>query len=112
MKARPPTQGATKAGRGLRAVFPEPPSTFPANKWKSTKLLGGKTLVRTGSWHKAILLTENDSGIQLKFYAWVKRKKTGEWKAQQWFSLSPGTIDRVLEILDLSIEALGRAKVD
>lgn len=95
-----------KASKAVRALFPEPPSTFPVNKWKRTKLVSGKTLVRTSSWHKAILLTEGGSGVQLRFYAWVK-KHAGGWKAQQWFFLSPGTVDRVLEILDEFVEAMG-----
>lgn len=108
MQAVVKLRSVAKAPREVRALFPEPPSTFPVNKWKKTRLVAGKTLVRTSTWHKAVLLTEGSSGVQLRFYGWVK-KRDGGWKAQQWYTLSLGSIERVLELLDSVVEAFASA---
>jgi len=89
----------------LKAVFPEPPETFPVRPWKSTRLISGKTLVRTGSLHTAILLIEGKSGIRLRLNTF-SRHKDGTWGSPQWFIVTPTVADRLLDSLDLFVEAI------
>lgn len=83
--------------RRVRTLFPELPATLP-RKFPSLRVYGHRTLTRFGPWHKSILLVDNGSSFQLRFYAW-KRNKQGIWKQRQNFNLTGGNIFEVLDVL-------------
>ncbi|MCY3414676.1 MAG: hypothetical protein INQ03_23705 [Candidatus Heimdallarchaeota archaeon] len=58
----------------------------------------GKTLVKTGSWLKAILLVETGNKKQIRLYGWQKNKE-GEWKLRQKFNISKGYSIKLAEVL-------------
>jgi hypothetical protein len=89
----------------LKAVFPEPPEAFPVKPWKATRLISGRTLVRTGSLHTAVLLIEGRSGIRLRLNTF-SRHKDGTWGSPQWLIVTPTVADRLLDSLDLFVEAI------
>ncbi len=88
-----------KVPRKLLREFSEPRSQFPDNLGDSIRFIGGRTLSRFGNYHKAAILVQTTGGLQIRFYGWrFTRKKT--WWAQQKFYVSPGTIPKVIEVLD------------
>ncbi len=62
------------------------------------KVIGGKTLAKTGSWLKAIILVEVGEKKQLRFYGWQKNKE-GIYKVRQKFNVSKGYAAKVGEIM-------------
>lgn len=69
---------------------------FPLGK--GVELIRGKTLAKTGSWFKAIILVKVGEKKQLRFYGWQKNKE-GEYKVRQKFNVSKGYSALVGEIM-------------
>lgn len=82
----------------LLREFPQPKSDFP-DEWKSVRFLGGRTITRFGVFHKAAVIVQTDNGVQLRLYGWRFTKKQ-KWWAQQKFYISPGSVARIIGILD------------
>ena len=70
---------------------------FPATGTGIT-IIRGKTLAKTGSWHKAVVLVETSGKKQIRLYGWQKNKE-GEWKLRQKFNISKGYSVNLAEIL-------------
>ena len=83
--------------RTLVELLNEPGDTFPSRS--SIEIISGKTLARTGSWHKAIVLVRSGEKRQLRLYGW-QRNKDGEWRVRQKFNISKGYAAKISEILD------------
>ena len=62
-------------------------------------MLAGKTLTRTQSWHKAIVLVSVGNKKQLRLFGW-RKNKDGEWRVGQKFNISKGYAAKISEILD------------
>ncbi len=62
------------------------------------KIIRGKTLAKTGSWLKAVLLVQSGDKKQIRLYGWQKNKE-GEYKVRQKFNISKGYSVRLAEIL-------------
>lgn len=73
--------------RKLKEILPEEIENFPVGQGIS--VLSGKTLVKTGTWKKAILLVKIGNKKQLRLYGWQKNKE-GIWKLRQKFNLPRG----------------------
>ena len=73
--------------KGLSTLLDEPGESFP--KRSELKILRGKTLTKTPSWHKAIVLVELKKGQQLRLVGW-QRNKEGEWRMRQKFNIAKG----------------------
>jgi hypothetical protein len=82
----------------LLREFPQPKSDFP-DEWKSVRFLGGRTITKFGVFHKAAILVQTTNGLQLRFYGWRFTKKK-RWWAQQKYYVSPGSVARIIGILD------------
>ena len=81
----------------LAELLPEQGDTFPRRS--SIEIISGKTLAKTGSWHKAIVLAKTGDRMQLRLYGWQKNKD-GEWRVRQKFNISKRYAAKVSEILD------------
>ena len=79
----------------LEELLPETEG-FPTGE--GIKIIRGKTLVKTGSWLKAILLVEVSDKKQIRLYGWQKNK-AGEWKLRQKFNISKGYSETLASIL-------------
>ncbi len=90
-----------KIPESLKREFPEPKSQFPQD-WKGVRFIGGRTLVKIGKFHKAAILVQNSSGLQLRLYGWTYTKKE-KWWAQQKFYATFGTANKLLAVLDAFI---------
>ena len=73
---------------------------FPVGE--GIKVIRGKTLAKTGSWLKALLLVnvgdEKQQKKQLRFYGWQKDKE-GNYKVRQKFNVSKGYAAKIGEIM-------------
>jgi hypothetical protein len=69
---------------------------FPVGE--GIKVIRGKTLAKTGSWLKALLLVNVGDKKQLRFYGWQKDKE-GNYKVRQKFNVSKGYAATVGEIM-------------
>lgn len=79
----------------LEELLPETEG-FPTGE--GIKIIRGKTLVKTGSWLKAILLVEVSDKKQIRLYGWQKNK-ADEWKLRQKFNISKGYSETLASIL-------------
>ncbi len=85
-------------GKTLDELLTEPPETFPSKS--KIKILRGRTLAKTGTWHKAIVLVDLDGKTQLRLYGWNKNKED-VWKVRQKFNISKGYAAKIAHILDV-----------
>ena len=73
----------------LKQLLNEEGKTFPPK----LEVVCGKTLVKTGTWWKAILLVKVKYGekekYQLRLYGWQWSKKDNRYKNRQKFNISP-----------------------
>jgi hypothetical protein len=83
--------------RRLVKLFPESASSLPRRLGK-LHVYGARTIVRFGIWHKAMVLVDNGSTIQLRFYGW-RRNPLGQWKQRQNFNLTASKLFELLELL-------------
>lgn len=68
------------------------------------KIIRGKTLAKTGTWLKAVILVETQNKKQIRLYGWQKNKD-GEYKLRQKFNISKGYSIKLAEIL-IAFDAL------
>lgn len=73
--------------KGLATLLDESGESFPSRS--ELKIIRGKTLTKTPSWHKAIVLIEQDVGQRLRLVGW-QRNKDGEWRIRQKFNIAKG----------------------
>lgn len=73
--------------KGLATMLDEPGKAFPSRS--ELKIIRGKTLTKTPSWHKAIVLIEQESGRRLRLVGW-QRNKEGDWRIRQKFNIAKG----------------------
>ena len=73
--------------KGLTALLDEAGETFPSRS--ELTIIRGKTLTKTPSWHKAIVLIEQETGQRLRLVGW-QRNKEGEWRIRQKFNIAKG----------------------
>jgi len=78
----------------LKELLPETEG-FPTGK--GIKVIRGKTLTKTPSWLKAILLVENRGKEQVRLYGW--QLVDGTYKVRQKFNISHGYSADIAEIL-------------
>tara|TARA_Y100000310_G_scaffold344754_1_gene459272 strand:+ start:4632 stop:5552 length:921 start_codon:yes stop_codon:yes gene_type:complete len=88
----------------LKQLLNEDCKKFPAK----VPVICGKTLAKTGSWLKAVLLVKTKFGqtekYQLRLYGWQKNKE-GIWKQRQKFNISPsGYLGDMLNIFQVFIQ--------
>ena len=88
--------------KGLETLLDESGDTFPRRS--ELKILRGKTLTKTPSWHKAIVLVELAKGRQLRLVGWQLNKE-GEWRMRQKFNIAKGYAYTIAEVC----EAYGQA---
>ncbi|MHA2023839.1 MAG: hypothetical protein ACTSWQ_09280 [Candidatus Thorarchaeota archaeon] len=84
-------------GATLEELLHEPAESFPSRS--TIKILQGRTLVKTGTWHKAIVLIDMDGKKQLRLYGWNKNKEN-VWKVRQKFNISRRYAAKLAHILD------------
>lgn len=85
----------------VRQFFPESKSQFPNdyNEWKKVRFIAGKTLFRSGRFHKALILVQNGEKLQFRLYGW-RLTKEAKWWHGQTFSFSVGTVPKLISVLD------------
>ncbi|MFW9934895.1 MAG: hypothetical protein ACFFDU_05255 [Candidatus Thorarchaeota archaeon] len=83
--------------KGLSTLLDEPGETFPRRS--DLKILRGKTLTKTPTWHKAIILVQLSKGHQLRLVGWQLNKK-GEWRLRQKFNISRGYALNISEVCE------------
>lgn len=83
--------------KGLSTLLDEPGDSFPRRS--ELKILRGRTLTKTPSWHKAIVLVELAKGRQLRLIGWQLNKE-GEWRMRQKFNISKGYALNIAEICE------------
>jgi len=81
----------------IEKLLNEEPASFPTGA--AVKVLRGRTMAKTATWFKAILLVDVGNKHQLRLYGWQKNKE-GVWKVRQKFNISKGYSMRLSEILD------------
>jgi hypothetical protein len=84
--------------KALDEILNEPAESFPSKS--SIKILRGKTLAKTSTWHKAVVLVDVDGKKQLRFYGWNKNKEN-VWKVRQKFNVAKGYAVKIAHILDV-----------
>jgi hypothetical protein len=83
--------------KGLSTLLDEPGETFPRRS--DLKILRGKTLTKTPTWHKAIILVQLSKGCQLRLVGWQLNKE-GEWRMRQKFNISRGYALNIAEVCE------------
>lgn len=83
--------------KGLSTLLDEPGETFPRRS--DLKILRGKTLTKTPSWHKAIILVQLAKRRQLRLVGWQLNKE-GEWRMRQKFNISRGYALNIAEVCE------------
>ncbi len=83
--------------KGLVELLDEPGDRFPQRS--NLKILRGKTLTKTPTWIKAVVLVEVEGKPQLRLCGW-QRKKEGEWRLSQKFNISRAYAIKISEILE------------
>jgi len=83
--------------KGLSTLLDESGDSFPRRS--ALKILRGKTLTKTPSWHKAIVLVELTKGSQLRLVGW-QLNKDGEWRMRQKFNISKGYALNIAEVCE------------
>ncbi len=83
--------------KGLSTLLDEPGESFP--KRSELKIIRGKTLTKTPSWHKAIVLVELAKSQQLRLVGW-QRNKEGKWRMRQKFNIAKGYAFIIAEVLE------------
>lgn len=78
----------------LEELLPETEG-FPTGK--GIEVIRGKTLAKTPTWLKAILLIQSRGKEQIRLYGWQKIE--GEYKVRQKFNISHGYSADVAEVL-------------
>ncbi|MHA2245262.1 MAG: hypothetical protein ACXADY_09885 [Candidatus Hodarchaeales archaeon] len=79
----------------LNELLPET-EEFPVGS--GIKVIRGKTLTRTSTWWKAVVLVKLREKNQLRFYGWQKNKE-GQYKVRQKFNVSKGYSTKLAKIL-------------
>ena len=79
----------------LKSLLPETEG-FPVGS--GLKVLRGKTLTKTTSWWKAVVLVETSGKKQVRLYGWQKNKE-GVYKVRQKFNISRGYSTRLARVL-------------
>ncbi|MFW9830977.1 MAG: hypothetical protein ACFFD8_04320 [Candidatus Thorarchaeota archaeon] len=88
--------------KSVDALLDEPGDSFPRRS--ELKIIRGKTLTKTPSWHKAIVLVELAKGRQLRLVGW-QRNKEGDWRMRQKFNIAKSYAFIIAEVC----EAYGQA---
>lgn len=83
--------------KGLSELLNEPGDAFP--KRSELRILCGKTLTKTPTWIKAVVLVEVAGKPQLRLCGW-RRQKEGEWRLSQKFNIARAYATKVAEILE------------
>lgn len=97
----------------IRSLLPEDGKKFPVGK--GVNAICGKTLAKTNSWWKVVLLVKTKFGdtekYQLRLYGWQKNKE-GVYKVRQKFnvSISPYISD-IIDILQIFVQESGKERV-
>lgn len=88
--------------KGLNELLDELGEKFP--KRSELTILRGKTLTRTPTWHKAVVLVEVGEKQQLRLYGW-QRTKDGEWRVRQKFNIAKGYAFALAEVCEAYAQA-------
>jgi hypothetical protein len=83
--------------KGLTELLDEAGDGFPQRS--NLKILCGKTLAKTPTWIKAVVLVEVAGKPQLRLCGW-QRRKDGEWRLAQKFNVARAYAIKVAEILE------------
>ncbi|MHA1167033.1 MAG: hypothetical protein ACTSP4_02930 [Candidatus Hodarchaeales archaeon] len=79
----------------LKSLLPETEG-FPVGS--GLKVLRGRTLTKTTSWWKAVVLIETAGKKQIRLYGWQKDKE-GNYKVRQKFNISRGYSTKLARVL-------------
>ena len=95
-----------KQFKSLRLLLPEDGSKFPIVG--NLEPICGKTLVKSGNWWKAIVLTKqkvkNREKYQLRLYGWFKNEE-GVYKVRQKFNVSLSSyLSNIIDILQVFVQ--------